>query len=348
MKKKLLAAAVAAAIAMPGTSFAAATIFGHAHVSLDYLDDSDNSGLSVASNTSRIGVKGSEDLGNGLAAIYHMEWGVALDSNGDSDLGARNRFGGFKHDSLGTVVLGRHDTPVKVIGRKVDLFWSTQLGQNRSITNIKDGGKGFDARANNVIGYISPHFGPVHVFAAYMTSLDDGGIETDRDDDAYSIAAILDQKIGDGKLFAAVGFESHDLGTDDDESALRLTGKYNTGGALTVAGFVQLGADLGGVAGADRKLYGGGVAYKMGSNTLKGAIYLADELDTVADSGALHYSVGIDHALSKNTVVYGLFTALDTDDGADLTLGGSGSGSSVSIPGGETGYAVSFGTRIKF
>jgi len=84
---------------------------------------------------------------------------------GSNTLKARNRYVGLKSDTYGTGVVGRHDTPMKVIGRKVDMFWSTQLGNNRNITTIN----GHDLRADNVIGYISPNFGPVHAFLAYVT-----------------------------------------------------------------------------------------------------------------------------------------------------------------------------------
>ena len=56
-----------------------------------------------------------------------------------SALSRRNQYAGLKSDTFGTLLVGRHDTPVKVIGRKADLFWSTQLGQNRSDTAQTEG-----------------------------------------------------------------------------------------------------------------------------------------------------------------------------------------------------------------
>jgi predicted porin len=140
MNKKILSMAVAGVLAAPAAALAGGpTLYGQAHMSLDYIGNveglnKDNSGLDATSNSSRIGVKGSFDLGGGLSAIYLLEWGVnGLYSKGG--LSDRNQIAGFKSDAFGTLVMGRHDTPTKVVGRKADLFWSTQMGQNRQLVS---------------------------------------------------------------------------------------------------------------------------------------------------------------------------------------------------------------------
>ena len=81
MNKKILAAAVAAAMVAPAAALANdVTVYGIAHVSIDYLD-SDNQGIDgfdIASRASRLGFKGTEDLANGLKAIWKMEFGVDI------------------------------------------------------------------------------------------------------------------------------------------------------------------------------------------------------------------------------------------------------------------------------
>jgi predicted porin len=104
MNKKLLTLAVAAAMVAPGAAMAEAVLYGKLNVSLDYADvtnvvlptfsivdgtlvqtslGADFKGWGMSGNgylpgvnrASRIGVKGSEDLGNGLKAIYQVESG---------------------------------------------------------------------------------------------------------------------------------------------------------------------------------------------------------------------------------------------------------------------------------
>jgi predicted porin len=383
MKKKLLAIAVASATAGamtgPTVAFAAGPVlYGQAHVSLDYFDNDANKGLDASSNSSRIGVKGSQDLGNGLAAIYLMEWQVNMtDTNernaagqvtsppGTNTLEARNRYAGLKSDSLGTVVVGRHDTPVKVIGRKVDLFWSSQMGQNRNITAINGG----DTRADNVIAYISPNFGPVHAFLAYVTDSDVFNSSTAITDNADKNKALSGALIYDqNNLFLAAGWQRFDIDNNtndtntpftDQTSQARATAKYDLGD-WTFAAFYERDFDVigqdpnnpartGAIDKNDQNLAGGGIAYKMGKNTFKGAAYWAGETDKGNNNGAWLYSAGVDHNFTKTVALYVTGAWMDNDDEGTLQLGGFGHGDSAQ-PGdpGDRVWSVSTGMRIKF
>lgn len=113
--------AIAAAILPVSVMASGPVLYGKIHFSLGSFDNGGSAAAgneykdtNLASNSSRVGVKGSEDLGNGLKVGYKIEWGISADgSNGD--MGQRNRGitigGGF-----GTIVLGRWDTPMKSLG----------------------------------------------------------------------------------------------------------------------------------------------------------------------------------------------------------------------------------------
>ncbi|NOX90890.1 MAG: porin [Gammaproteobacteria bacterium] len=119
MNKKLLAVAVSAALVAPAATMAAdAFVYGHAQVEVaSYSEDSTGSGkdgVMVEDNArGRLGVKASEDLGNGLKAIAQFEWRVNTDQGGNP---AGNRVsqvgltGGF-----GTFVMGNLKSPYKYI-----------------------------------------------------------------------------------------------------------------------------------------------------------------------------------------------------------------------------------------
>jgi len=84
MKKSLIALAVLAAsgAAMAQSSV---TLFGVADVGVTYVDGARNwTGLTSGQLISRIGFRGTEDLGGGLKANFWMEAGVNLD-NGDGN-----------------------------------------------------------------------------------------------------------------------------------------------------------------------------------------------------------------------------------------------------------------------
>jgi predicted porin len=97
MNKKLIAAAIAAAIAAPTAALANdVTIYGVAHLSIDYLS-SDNPGIDgfdVASRASRLGFKGTEDLANGLKAIWKMEFQVDMADAANQQEGSFTRYVG--------------------------------------------------------------------------------------------------------------------------------------------------------------------------------------------------------------------------------------------------------------
>ena len=97
MQKKLIVLALASAFAAP--AFAATSnvdIYGQLDVSVDRVSGiqnqtssgagtgNSNTAWRLSSNTSRIGLKGSEDLGGGLAAIWQFEQAVNLDNGATS------------------------------------------------------------------------------------------------------------------------------------------------------------------------------------------------------------------------------------------------------------------------
>ena len=105
---------------------------------------------------SRVGFKGTEDLGGGLKANFHIEGGVTPD---DSNLTWSNRqsFVGLEGD-FGTLNLGRQYT----------LHHSNQ-GEGDMLGNVGNAGSigGLDSlvRANNAITYTSPSFSGIKAAA---------------------------------------------------------------------------------------------------------------------------------------------------------------------------------------
>ena len=108
MKKTIVAALAAAA-----TSVAAAqvTVYGVMDQAVRSTDG-DTSFVSGSHTTSRLGVKGSEDLGNGLTASFTLEGklDVANGDMGGDDLFNRESSVSLGSKALGTITLGRTDT----------------------------------------------------------------------------------------------------------------------------------------------------------------------------------------------------------------------------------------------
>jgi len=233
MNKKLLAAAVAAAFVASPAAFAESTVYGKMHASIDAIDyeGSNEDNYEVNSRASRLGFKGSEDLGNGLKAIYQIELGIDINSSGaDGQASAasspwgtrtRNTFVGLSGD-WGTFLVGRHDTPAKMAfyaagnDRLGDSVIDLNLGNNLTNSPSTNAPIGVfhEYRADDAIAYVSPNFSGFTVVAAMMpgednkaTTLQTIGSERDGIGDHYSIGAMYK---GNG-LRASVGYANYDL-----------------------------------------------------------------------------------------------------------------------------------------
>ncbi|KYQ85366.1 hypothetical protein AWW72_00160 [Acinetobacter sp. NRRL B-65365] len=88
----------------------------------------------VNSNSSFVGIKGEEKLTEHLSAVYLAEW--AFYADGDKiDWSQRNRFIGLKDDHLGTVKVGKNNTPIKDLSSPVDSF-NNYISNKADITGI--------------------------------------------------------------------------------------------------------------------------------------------------------------------------------------------------------------------
>lgn len=187
MKKNILAIAIASVVATPVAFANAPTVYGQFNMA---LEDVSKRGNDVTHRNSRVGIKGSEDLGNGLKAIYQAEGTIGNGTNfSGNDFGFdRNTFAGLS-GGFGTVVMGRHDTPLRMI-QPNDGFADSLVGGNntsnftglnsngnvvggntrlQSAGNVNANGIGSGSgehRLNNVLAYISPSFNGIQFAVA--------------------------------------------------------------------------------------------------------------------------------------------------------------------------------------
>ena len=155
MKTKL-ATAIALSL-FAGNLFAAPTLYGEIDASVDYLPEKnatqpDRSVVKIDSNVSLVGIKGEEKLNDRLSVLYLAEWGISTDGDG-TDLSQRNRFIGIKDLGLGTLKIGKQDTPLKQLSGAVDSF-NNYVVNRLDITGIATG----ENRIDNSVVYEAPAF----------------------------------------------------------------------------------------------------------------------------------------------------------------------------------------------
>jgi predicted porin len=293
--------------------------------------------------SNRLGVKGSEDLGGGLKAIYQVEFGVRLAdgdfnaANGDrGSVSMRNTFVGLA-GGWGTFLVGRHDTPLKISTGKLDLFADTVADYN--------GPLGFnDIRADNAIAYISPSFSGFQLAGAMHAG---GGatvgqgynVDADSISQAWSVAGIY----SNGPFYASAAYET--LGKDmGGVSASTLGGfddfnKWRVGLGLldwngfTLAGVYENRSNVGFLSDQDASSWEILAGYSFGNNMIKASYGQLDrdlssrrfrelgdlgrDLKNALDGDLDNWTVAFDHNFSKRTRAYVLYTDVSDDSATD-------------------------------
>jgi predicted porin len=374
MKKILIASAVAAALITGTATAAGPTLYGKVHLSVDYLDNG-GSGYSkykevaVQSNASRIGVKGSEDIGNGMKAGYLIEWEVDMVGDGNG-LVARNRavmLGG----SYGTLLVGQWDTPMKVLGRKTDLF-NDQIGDLRNMTSFNlrgiDPVYTIDTRWANVIQYKTPTMSGVNAVVAYSADTQTDG-KTSNGDNSDNAGVSLAINYDNGPVMLGAGYEqTRSAGYDGlaktyfaDQKAWRVAAGYDiTQNWEAIASYTDID-NAAMVDNADFRIATIGTAYKMSNNKLKLQYAYRDnnsspnvtelfDNSNKKDAGAQMIAVGVDHAMSKRTTLYAAYAYTKNDKMSPTTPWLSGGDHDTNAPGaiGKNSQAVSLGIIHNF
>lgn len=122
---------------------------------------------SGAASASRIGFRGTEDLGNGLAAFFALETGPKIDTGEVDAAGTifnRQALVGIKSKDYGAVALGRQYTPYHTtLVNIVDPFNTGYAGSSKNIFPDWSG----NVRGSNTITYASPRVRGVDAELAY-------------------------------------------------------------------------------------------------------------------------------------------------------------------------------------
>ena len=198
MKKSIIAMAVAGALAVPAIASADATLYGSLRVTADKTkDQTTNVGMAEGAFGSRIGIRGTVDLGlEETVGIYQWEAGLQV-ADTTADLNAltqRNTFIGAT-GGWGTAVAGRIDHPTSDIHATTEIF---------DFVNRRSGTSYADTDITNTLAYVSPE---INGFQATVGGVFRGQDKTVNDQtastDGYQLGATYD--VADLSLMAAYG-----------------------------------------------------------------------------------------------------------------------------------------------
>ena len=320
MKKSLIALAVLAA---SGASFAQSnvTLYGVADIMLQSVDDGTNTTTKLESggiDTSRWGMKGSEDLGGGLKANFKMEAAVGLDTGASTGFSRESWVGlsgGFGEIRLGKVSSAFND----IEGAAGPVFGSATFGTMGLAfeSDFQETG-----RPTNTIYYAAPAMGGFNAAVSY--SLDE---ETTTGVEVVSLGLSYEG----GPLYVSGGYQSEQATTAGAEKIgiTQLNVTYDLGSVklLGALGFVD---NSYGVAGDDVSEWLIGVDVPLSSALILSAGYASSTrsfASGAADDEKTAFSIGARYYLSKRTSVYTMAQYNKLDSVVDV----DGSGFAVGV-----------------
>ena len=170
MKKKILAAALVASLPLFAQAQSSVTMYGIVDASVG-IEDTDTPGTdstfvvqSGTQSTSRIGFRGTEELGNGLKALFNIEADVNVDTGAGNNVLFQRRAVVGMEGGFGTVTVGREYSPAAAIAQASDALGHGFYGS--SLASFV-GTDRLTRRLSNSVNYKSKAWNGITVGAAY-------------------------------------------------------------------------------------------------------------------------------------------------------------------------------------
>lgn len=395
MQKKLIALAVAGLASTAAFAQTNVTIYGLVDYGYAYRWDGKNAGSNVPGfNTStpnsssqlnggqslgnRIGFKGTEDLGNGLKAVFLLEQGFYLDTGAQQTSGSqftRQAYMGLS-GNFGTVVGGRLYTPHYTFVSGLDPFGAGTVGRYNNVyvsqragavtsggnVNLTD-----PLRVDNAVAYISPTFlGGLTGTVAFSNNAFGNDGSVNGTNNAYGASASNSEnntvyagllQYNSGAITAGVNYHyiaGGTLAAFDNVQNATVGGSYDFKVAKVMALYSWNDVDykIAGTGNLTLNNYMLGVTAPFGKFTGK-ASYIYSDGNRSAGGDAQQFAVGLDYNLSKRTALYSAYSFINNDDQrlaatGDASNGGGYNGNAGTPLGGVFQQGVQVGVRHSF
>ncbi|GLC93926.1 porin [Cupriavidus sp. TA19] len=357
--KKMFAVFAASVAANAACAESGVTLFGVADIGIEYNSNAGRNGdnlfrLSSGNQSgSRWGVRGTEDLGAGLKAVFQLESGFDLDTGNSAQGGrlfGRNAYVGLE-SPYGSVLLGRQHTALRDFN---GLYDPASTADRYGILGIAPE---FGARADNAVKYVGKFGGLTGaVFYSFQTNGNEvaGSDVFGREYGAYLSYA-------SGPVSLGLAYDDQHTGTPANQAPVlrryAVAGTYAAGPAKVFAGYRLAkaidGARLPGAqaANAGANLYWLGVNYKLTpAVALTGAAYYQDFRQTGSDPW--QFVVTADYAFSKRTDLYASVAYALNKEQSYLGVSGYNSGTGATavynVEPGKSQLGAVMGVRHRF
>ena len=276
-----------------GYAMADVSIYGKANVSVNSYDDGSESQWELNSNASRLGVKGSYEISDDLEAIYQMEFEVHIDdgSKDSQTFSQRNIYAGLK-GSFGTILAGKHDSPLKLAQGKIDRFNDLQVGD---IKNFLEG----EDRVSNIIMYTTPALNGLTATVALVP-----GENAEDGEDGIADGSSISVKYAHDAFTASISHNS-DI---DSQDTTRFVAETKLAG-IDIGFLWQTAEKTDNSADEDSAMIS--AQYSLGNGyAIKGQYGQTDYSNADKDTQIVF---GVDKKLNKNSKLYAYYAQVETD-----------------------------------
>ena len=273
---------------------------------------------------SRFGLRGQEDLGDGLAAVFLLESGINVDdgTNGQNAFWGRQAYVGLRSNSWGQLTLGRQYSSIYVIATEYSAF-SNVAGPSTNViggfggyepvrgSNDSAAGNGGSARVNNSVRYESPEWNGLRGGVLAGLGETSGNTRDNRLLETWgrytsgsfsTMASLVDDKGGPVNATAA-------------RRVITLGASYAFAGIHALAGYLNVNDR--GAANQDGAGWWLGADYTFGLQRLK-VQYVQSKPKYLSDAKTQALGVGWEYMLSKRMSLYSSLTRYQSEDGAGL------------------------------
>lgn len=297
MQGKLLAAALFATLPLAASAQSSVTVYGimDAAIAVEDTDVADGRRTVINSgnqSSSRVGFRGTEDLGNGLKAMFNVEAGMDLGTGvGDSALFGRRSVVGLQ-GAFGTVTVGREYTPIASVAAMSDIMGQGFYGTNLSAFATNR----MTRRVSNSVNYKSESLSGFKVSAAYAA----GEKNVDPSGDLMGFAL----EYANGSLSLGAGYHVFERLAASDDKEMAVGAAYKIGDFELKGNYMI--ADQSG-ANNEFKQANVGASYTMGSNKV---FVNLQQNKTENGAKANTFAVAYSYSLSKRTNLYSAYASL--------------------------------------
>jgi predicted porin len=318
MNKKLFALAIVSA-ASAASAQSSLTLYGLVDASVESVKAGDTVSRVTSDNlaSSRFGLKGTEDLGGGLKAVFNLEAALKTDTGAaDSAFFGRQAWVGV-NGGFGELRLGRTDSSIGALAGNSSIL-GAQAYDDFKIGKTLAGDK--YRRVDNSITYALPKLvNGLSAQVQYSTKASGGEVAGDKTGRLYGLnvqyaagafgagAAYLEAKANNAgaKEKSALAYLSYDF------TAAKVTGYYNRNASGV------------GLTGA-RELFGARLDVPLGNAfAMQASVSRARDWNDVRnDADATIVALKGIYSLSKRTSVYALATTVSNGDNSAIAVGG--------------------------